>query len=193
MRMSTENAFETEVKLSVPGWAHSDALVRFAAVGLTVAAARVFEANFVFDTPKQVLRANQELLRLRRVGDRTVLTWKGRPIEGPHKSRPELEVALDSFPTMVQILEQLGYKTYFRYEKYRTEFGGDSGTATFDETPIGNFVELEGKGVWIDEMAQKLGFGKSDYILDSYGRLYFAYCAKHGVSPLNMVFENTSE
>ena len=42
----------------------------------------------------------------------------------------------------------------FKYEKYRTEFADAAGgTVTFDETPIGNFLELEGSGAWIDEMA----------------------------------------
>jgi len=193
--MSTENAFETEVKIPVPQWTADDATKRFAHVGLHVIASRIFEANFVFDTPQQSIRGAQMLLRLRRVGERTILTWKGPPIPGPHKSRPELEVQIDSFDSMHQILDHLGYKTYFRYEKYRTEFGAaagldslSSGTATFDETPIGNFIELEGRASWIDEMASQLGFSANDYVLESYGRLYFAHCAKEGVQPLNMTF-----
>jgi adenylate cyclase class 2 len=192
--MSTANAIETEVKIPVPQWAASDAESRFAAVGLKISAPRVFEANFVFDTPQQSVRGSRMLLRLRRVGDRTILTWKGPEIPGPHKSRPELEVDISSFETMQQILGHLGYQTYFRYEKYRTEFASasKSGSATFDETPIGNFIELEGTAAWIDETATRLGFRADDYVLDSYGRLYLAHCAKLGVQPLNMTFPFTS-
>jgi adenylate cyclase class 2 len=191
--MSTENAVETEVKIPVPHWALTEATEHFLKAGLLVSAARVFEANFVFDTPQQSIRSARMLLRLRRVGETTVLTWKGPAIEGPHKSRPELEVHLDSFDTMNQILNHLGYQTFFRYEKYRTEFSSSAGgTVTFDETPIGNFVELEGTGSWIDETAAGLGFSKSDYVLDSYGKLYIAHCARLGVETSNMLFPFTS-
>jgi len=191
--MSTENAIETEVKIPVPHWNEAQAAERFQQLGLEVSAARVFEANFVFDTPQQSIRGARMLLRLRRVGESTILTWKGPAAEGPHKSRPELEVHLDSFDTMTQILGYLGYQTSFRYEKYRTEFSsGSGGTVTFDETPIGNFLELEGPGAWIDEMAGRLGFSARDYVLDSYGKLYLAHCAQLGVPAINMLFPFTS-
>jgi len=191
--MSTENAIETEVKIPVHHWSEAQAAERFQQLGLEVSAPRVFEANFVFDTPQQSIRGARMLLRLRRVGESTILTWKGPAAEGPFKSRPELEVHLDSFDTMTQILGHLGYQTSFRYEKYRTEFSsGSEGTVVFDETPIGNFIELEGTGVWIDEMAGRLGFNANDYVLDSYGKLYLAHCAKLGVPALNMLFPFTS-
>jgi len=187
--MSTQNAIETEIKIAVPQWTHSDATTRLSKLNFTPTASRVFEANFVYDTPQQTMRGSQMLLRLRRVGTRNVLTWKGPSLPGPHKSRPELEVQFESFDTMDQILHHLGYQTYFRYEKYRTEFGTrGSGTVTFDETPIGNFLELEGTGDWIDETAAKLGFSAQDYSLDSYGKLYLAHCATAGMQPSNMLF-----
>jgi adenylate cyclase class 2 len=191
--MSTENAIETEVKIPVPHWTSAEAHQRLAALHFAVCAPRIFEANAVFDTPNQSVRGGQMLLRLRRVGDRNILTWKGPTVYGTHKSRPELEVTFSSFDTMRQILEHLGYATYFRYEKYRTEFTGrEAGTVTFDETPIGNFVELEGHGRWIDETAVRLGFSQSDYVLESYGRLYLAHCSKLGVQPSDMLFPSTS-
>jgi adenylate cyclase class 2 len=191
--MSTENAVETEVKIPVPLWTYAEASARFQRFGLNLSVPRVFESNWVFDTPSQTIRNSQMLLRLRRVDEQTILTWKGPPVPGPHKSRPELEVHLDSFDTMRQILVHLGYQPNFRYDKYRTEFQSDSeGTVTFDETPIGNYLELEGKSPWIDETAMRLGFSKSDYVLDSYAKLYLAHCATQGMQPLNMVFPATS-
>ena len=59
-----------------------------------------------------------------------------------------------------------------------------------DLTPIGNFLELEGPGEWIDTTARQLGFPKKDYILASYGRLYVAHCENHGVEPSHMVFSS---
>jgi adenylate cyclase class 2 len=41
-----------------------------------------------------------------------------------------------------------------------------------DETPIGNFLEIEGDPAGIDAAAARLGFARSDYITDSYHRLF---------------------
>jgi adenylate cyclase class 2 len=59
-----------------------------------------------------------------------------------------------------------------------------------DQTPIGDFLELEGAAQWIDRTARTLGFSPADYITVSYGRLYLEYCEAKGVDPRNMVFEH---
>jgi len=58
-----------------------------------------------------------------------------------------------------------------------------------DETPVGTFVEIEGGDRGIAEMAVALGRGPSDYLLDSYRRLYVADCESRGVAPSDMLFE----
>ena len=102
------------------------------------------------------------LLRLRQVGGNCLVTWKGPSIPGPHKIRPELETLVGSVEMMDRILRELGYEPVFRYEKYRTEFkqggGAAEGVVTLDETPIGDFFELEGAPDWIDKTAGLLGF-----------------------------------
>jgi adenylate cyclase class 2 len=92
---------------------------------------------------------------------------------------------------MRKILCHLGFEPVFRYEKYRREFSAgnsSSGVVTLDETPIGNFLELEGPGDWIDEMARLLRFSPNDYLVESYGRLYRKFCERQGVEPRDMVF-----
>jgi len=58
----------------------------------------------------------------------------------------------------------------------------------FDETPIGNFLELEGPQRWIDEVARQLGYARRDYITDSYAALYRKKCLEEGAKPGNMIF-----
>jgi adenylate cyclase class 2 len=76
----------------------------------------------------------------------------------------------------------------FRYEKYRTEFarGSEPGLVTLDETPVGNFMELEGPARWIDHTAKVLGFSRDAYITDSYGKLYEDWCAARNLVPGDM-------
>lgn len=179
---------ETEVKLHVD----NPAAVRrrLALLGFSVAKRRVFESNTVFDTPSGDLRAARRLLRLRQAGRLHTLTFKGPPAAGPYKSREELEATFSEAASLGRILGRLGYGAVFRYEKYRTEYAGKSrgGGAMLDETPIGDFLELEGPPRWIDRTARALGFSPADYITASYAGLYQAHCASNGRPSSNMVF-----
>jgi adenylate cyclase class 2 len=179
---------ETEIKLAVPDRESARRLLQKA--GFRVGKRRVFEANTVFDTRGLTLRGRSLLLRLREAGGRAILTYKGRPVPGKHKSREELEVEIPAPAPMTAILNRLGFQAVFRYEKYRTEFQvkGSGGVATVDETPIGVYVELEGAPAWIDRTARQLGFSESDYITASYGSLYLDWCRRHRIKPANMVF-----
>ncbi len=179
---------EIEIKLPAPGVAAARRLLRQA--GFRVARRRVFEANTVFDTADRGLRQASLLLRLRETPGAVTFTFKGAPLAAKHKTREELEVTLSSAATCSLILQRLGYRPAFRYEKYRTEFRlpGTSGMATLDETPIGVYLELEGSPRWIDRMARRLGYSERDYITASYGRLYLEWCAASHSSPGDMVF-----
>ncbi len=183
---------ETEVKIRLPET--RDVLERLQTAGFSEAAPRLFETNTLYDTKNKDLRESNMLLRLRQAGGQFVITWKGRGEPGPHKSRPEIETRVMSGESMHQILGQLGFHPMFRYEKFRTEYAFQNapGVVTIDETPIGNFLEIEGPAEWIDSTARTLGFSAEDYILDSYGRLYLAACERQGVQPTNMVFASHS-
>ena len=104
----------------------------------------------------------------------------GRSIQP--QSREEREVRLENFDEMQVILERLGYKVTFRYDKHRTEYAiaGADGVATIDETPVGTFMELEGPPEWIDNTAASLGFLESDYITESYAALYSGSTERRG-------------
>ncbi len=181
---------ETEIKLAVKDARSARQLLRKA--GFVVSKPRVFEANTVVDTPEMNLRVSSRLLRIREAGRVATLTYKGVPETGRHKSREELELKIDDAGTMTAILERLGYRRVFRYEKYRTEFHQPrrAGVATLDETPVGVYLELEGTPQWIDRTARRLGFQESDYITASYGRVYLDWCKANGCKPGDMTFTN---
>jgi adenylate cyclase class 2 len=179
---------EVEIKLAVSGVEAARALLKTS--GFRVFRKRVFEANTVFDTAGTELRNSGQLLRIRTAGKTVTLTYKGVAMPGRHKSREEIETVVSSDSAAAAIFERLGYLPMFRYEKYRTEFKQPAvdGIATLDETPIGVYLELEGPPRWIDATARRLGFKRSDYITDSYGRLYFLWCESRRIPPTHMVF-----
>ena len=179
---------ETEVKIRLLD--PEAILSRLKIAGFAESVPRLFESNTLYDTGDQSLQRSGTMLRLRQVGEKAVITWKGRNVAGPHKSRPELETQVGSYDTLHEILTKIGFQPSFRYEKFRTEFQDASaeGVVTVDETPIGFYLELEGAGEWIDSTARQLQFTESDYILDSYGRLYQADCEKRQIQPGDMTF-----
>ncbi len=63
----------------------------------------------------------------------------------------------------------------FKYEKYRAEWSDGKGHVVLDETPIGNFGEIEGTPRWIDETARALGIACNDYITETYAPMFFAW------------------
>ena len=89
----------------------------------------------------------------------------------------------------LSILEALGYRVWFRYQKYREEFAIDDCIIAIDETPVGVFIEIEGGERGIEKTAQALGRSPSDYLLDSYRGLFVRHCQQNGVSGADMLFD----
>ncbi|MCL4851107.1 MAG: class IV adenylate cyclase [Bryobacteraceae bacterium] len=179
---------EIEIKLRIPSAQAGRNLLREA--GFQVVADRVFETNMVFDFPDQRFRRERKLLRLRCAGGRSVLTYKGTPEEGPLKSREEIELEA-SDPRQAELLfERLGLQRVFVYEKYRTEYRrpGAGAIVMLDETPIGDFLEIEGTPEEIVSTAVQLGFSPDQYINSSYGTLYRNWCRELNLEPSNMTF-----
>jgi adenylate cyclase class 2 len=159
--------------------------------GFRVIHERAFESNVLFDTPDRALRAERRLLRVREFGGVATFTYKGTPETGRYKSREELETDVADGGMLRLMLDRLGYRPFFRYEKYRTVYqqpGETAGLAVLDETPIGCWIELEGTPEWIDANAARLGFSQQQYITESYGALWLSYCREHGIDSNDMVF-----
>lgn len=169
--VTTERHLEIEIKIRIADvdlLRHKLSLLQFEPVR-----DRIFERNLVFDFPDGRLKKGGVLLRLRQEGEQTVLTLKrpGRQSR-KYKIREERNLAVSEFDPMRSILEALGLKVFFAYEKYREIFGKNGTLVTLDHTPIGDFIEIEGTPESIDEAAALLGFQPTDYITDSYFQLF---------------------
>ena len=184
-------AVETEVKFRVHDLPRLEALL--ASAGFQQVTPRTFEHNTLFDTPDRALRAQQSILRVRRYGDRWVVTHKalppnGNPTSERHKHRIETESEVDDGEALATIFTSLGYQPAFTYEKWRTEYADATGHCVIDETPIGLFAELEGPSDWIDSTAATLGLNQSDLMTLSYGRLFDQWREESGSSAQNLTF-----
>lgn len=152
--------------------------------GFRLVTRRTHEMNTLYDLPGQRLRKRGELLRLRKYGTEWVLTHKAKSKAGRHKRRVETEMRIGDGAKMDAILRALGFAPTFRYEKFRAEWSDGTGHVVVDETPIGNFGEIEGASRWIDRTAERLQIRSNDYITATYAELFFQW-KKHTGSPVD--------
>ena len=175
-------------------------------LGFRLDTARTFESNTLYDTPTRELRSRKHLLRLRQYGKLWTVTHK-RPSEAAdaattdtkYKVRIETETHVDDGQATAEIFAALGYIPVFRYEKYRTEWSqmplfaaerpdGAIGHLVVDETPIGNYAELEGPTDWIDRMLELLDIDPKSCLTDSYGKLFEDWKYRNGSDAEHLTF-----
>lgn len=135
-----------------------------------------FEHNILFDTKDERLKKNKLLLRLRKIDDKYIVTFKHPPEHSQdtshYKIREEKEIEVSDYENIKSIFTGLGFKVFFIYEKYREIFDNGNVKIMMDHTPIGDYIEIEGDAEGIDKIAAQLGYSKSDYITDNYMALF---------------------
>ena len=187
-------ATETEVKIAIQNVEEFKRRLR--PVSCSLVCGRHFEDNFVLDFKDGRIRSQGCLLRVRKTEGKESVTFKGPPhLSTIFKSREEIETLIDSADVMLRILTHAGLETWFRYQKYREEYAiaVRKGELTaidlaIDETPIGNYIELEGSEEGILEVASALGFTQTQFLRDSYYSLFAEYCRRRNETTGHMVF-----
>lgn len=184
------SAVETEVKFRVENFQQLEVQLR--SLGFRAVTPRTFECNTLYDTVDRRLRAKQSILRIRRYGDRWLLTHKCLPQDhdpgARHKRRVETETEITDGDALGVIFTQLGYQPVFVYEKWRAEYADAVGHCVLDETPIGAFAELEGPEEWIDSVSTSLGLDAASLLTLSYGRLFDRWREETGSAARDMTF-----
>jgi adenylate cyclase class 2 len=150
---------------------------------------RTRELNTLYDTAAQSLRKRDELLRIRKYGDRWILTHKGKGTSIRHKSRVETETEVADGEKLAGIVQALGFQPWFRYEKFRSEWTDGKGHVVLDETPIGNVSEIEGAPRWIDATAKRLGVTRQQYVTLNYVQMFFDWKKQTGSKAEEMTFQ----
>jgi adenylate cyclase class 2 len=158
---------------------------RLAEVGARCKSPRSLEVNVVFDDDSFRLAGSERLLRLR---DGHELTVKIPVEDSEFKSREELTIHVAD-GDVVALLDGLGFKERWRYEKYREGWDCEGLWVTLDELPfIGAVVELEGDRDKIMSVAQLLGLSSLETSTSNYHALYDAHRRRTGMPPGDMTF-----
>ena len=188
---STKTNLEIEVKLAC------DDLGRLTRAGfqLAVDKPRHFEDNWLLDNADQTLFSQGAALRVRVVNGKGCVTFKGVVRESTTsilKVREEIETDVDEPERMIELFERLGFRRAFRYQKYRTTYtlavDGQELEVAFDETPMGNFIEIEGDEATVLSILEKAGFSAADSIRESYPELQASRCRRAGIPLEDLVF-----
>ncbi len=169
---------------------------RLPQLGFHLDTPRTFEHNTLFDTSAHDLRAARQILRIRQYGNLCTVTHKRLPDQSSidanrYKIRIETETTVADGEALAEIFRQLGYAPTFIYEKYRTEWSHTterSAHLVIDETPIGNYVELEGPPAWIDHTIAELEIDPATCLTDSYGKLFLDWKQRTGSPAEHLTF-----
>jgi adenylate cyclase class 2 len=156
--------------------------------GFREVTARTHEINTLYDTAGRSLRTRDELLRIRKYGNRWIFTHKGKGTSVRHKSRTETETEVANGGKLAGIVQALGFKPWFRYEKFRSEWTDGKGHVVLDETPIGIVSEIEGPPRWIDATAKRLGVARQQYVTLNYVQMFFDWKRQTGSKAQEMTF-----
>lgn len=183
---------EIEVKLKLGLHALEQAGIR-----MTLHTPRHFEDNWLLDTTTHQLGAKRSVLRVRSANGKGLLTYKEKAgTDAPSsqfKVRIELETEIADAAEALTIFDRIGFHRVFRYQKYRAVYeatlpSGNHLHVMADETPLGDFLELEGAEEAIAEAVNLLGLTPADYILESYIALQLRHCQQQGRPLEDMVF-----
>jgi len=150
------------------------------------------EVNVLFDTPERSLAVSGQALRLRRFSGSWIMTFKG-PVSyrGRVKEREEVELEVEDGQALADILQRLGLSPAVRYEKDRQLWRLGEVEVALDHTPIGDFVELEGRREALDEVALSLGLDPTQAVRSSYLALWEGFRNSHRGDdlPRDMLFD----
>ena len=131
---------------------------------------REFEENSIYGGA--VLGEQAAIIRIRKVGERTLLTYKRRvESEFAVKKQIEHEIQVSDAEAAESILNELGLKPRLVYEKYRDTWRLRSVEVVLDELPFGLFMEIEGSITGIAEAEILLEVGDLDAEHETYPML----------------------
>ncbi|TFH07588.1 MAG: class IV adenylate cyclase [Candidatus Thorarchaeota archaeon] len=153
------------------------------------------QTDMYFDHPCRSFSKTDESIRVRhrtRTGGLSLsetghapveLTYKGPKIDKTTKTRLEVTVDLDDSDSMVQILQNTGFKHVVTILKHREFYDIDGITASLDVvTDVGNYIELElmaygkdGMKVARDrilKLVDALGLDENEMVRESYLELF---------------------
>jgi adenylate cyclase, class 2 len=124
--------------------------------------------GYFFDFPDSCIRKAKDTLRLRKVGDKSFLTFKKYVNNRGAKVREEFEVEVADFEAAKKILESVGLSAWMDVRKHRSSYALGGVHFELDKHAdqyifVPEFLEIEAKdAATVRRYAGLLGYGKKD-------------------------------
>ena len=140
---------------------------------------REFEENTLYRHP--AIDRQTSVLRVRRVGDRTILTFKQQlPTSTSAKYRREEETQVENYAALIAVLQVLGCVPAMVYEKRRETWKLRDTEIVLDELPFGWFMEIEGSEEGIEEVEQLIAIDGLQVESATYPQLTWKHGKRNG-------------
>ena len=138
-----------------------------------------FEENILFSNDDLI--AKQAVQRLRRIGEKTILTYKQKVESNTNaKHHIEYETEIADFEEIARIFESLGYRRSLVYEKRRRTWNFRQVEIVLDVLPFGDFMEIEGSVMAIAEAEMFLGAEDFEVVPETYPVLTLRFVKQNG-------------
>ncbi len=138
-----------------------------------------FEENILFANDELI--SKQAVLRLRRIGERTIITFKQKvQSNSAAKHHTEYETEVADFDEIAKIVENLGFRRALVYEKRRRTWNFRQVEIVLDTLPFGEFMEIEGSLTAIAEAEMFLGAEDFEVVPETYPILTAKFGKKNG-------------
>lgn len=138
------------------------------------------QRDVYFNHPSRDFEKSDEALRIRKVGKKFYLTYKGPKIDALTKTREEHEVEISDFESAKEILNKTGFGETLEVKKYRGTYSYGDFLIMLDRVEnLGDFVEVEKKrGSYkpedLTKLLKKIGVEEKDFERRSYLELLLA-------------------
>jgi adenylate cyclase class 2 len=171
-------SIETEKKYHLSPKRLEEITQKLAELGATFEK-EVFEVNYQHRGGEMDERG--ATLRLRKIGDFTVLTYKEKiKTATGAKQKIEYETTVSDVDAMEKIIEHLGYRLTAVYEKRRKYWHFDEVEIVLDELPFGLYMEIEGTVEAIEKVEKMMGLKEIEREPRGYPRLTLKYGKMNG-------------
>lgn len=102
------------------------------------------QSDVYFAHPSRDFANTDEALRIRTVGNKHILTYKGPKLDELTKTREEIEINLGDATSMGDVLERLGFTAVSSVVKTRSHYTLGEYLVSIDEIEgLGCFIEIE--------------------------------------------------
>lgn len=138
-----------------------------------------FEENILYTGPN--LDIHSTVVRLRKIGKRSILTYKKRFVSSSSiKRQLEEETEVSNSEAVQAILEHLGLTPSVVYEKRRETWRIGVSELVIDELPFGLFMEIEGPAGEIRKIEERLNLKSIPAEKQTYPQLAKKYGIANG-------------